>query len=200
MKISKFLALTVLVVSAGTFLTAQAQEHPTKTEHPPKTEHPAKAEHPSKGDDIFAVVSGSGQFKTLVAAIKEAGLVEKFRSEGPFTVFAPTDKAFAKLPAGTLEDLLKPANKAKLAGLLAGYVVPGKIMAADLKTMKTANVNGQDLKIKVTDGGVTVDGAKLIKADMMASNGIIHAIDTVIFPTFSGKMPASDKPKDHPAH
>ena len=191
MKISRFLAMTFLVVSVGMFLNAQAQEHP---------EHPAKTEHPAKANNIFAVASGADNFKTLVSAIKAAGLVDKLQGEGPFTVFAPTDAAFAKLPAGTLEDLLKPANKAKLAGLIACHVVPGQIMEANLKTMKATNVNGQDLSILVSPDGCTVDGAKVVKADIVAANGVIYAIDTVIFPTSPVKSPASEKPKDHPAH
>jgi len=200
MKINKLLVLVVLLVTTISFQMVQAQEHPTKSEHPAKAEHPATSEHPSNSDDIVSVAASAGNFKTLVAAVEAAGLVEKLQGKGPFTVFAPTDEAFAKLPAGTLEDLLKPANKAKLAGILACHVVPGKIMAADVKTMKATNVSGQDLNIRVHDGSVMVDDAKVVKADVVASNGVIHAIDTVIIPTSSGAKSTSDKPKDHPAH
>jgi len=132
--------------------------------------------------DIVAVASGAGSFKTLVAAVKAAGLVETLQGKGPFTVFAPTDKAFAKLPAGTLEDLLKPENKEKLVAILTYHVVPGKVMAADVKTMKAKTVNGKELSIKVEDGNVTVDNAKVIKTDVAAKNGVIHVIDTVVLP------------------
>ncbi len=193
MKMSRIISLALLIISATAFLGAQA-------EHPTKKEHPAKTEHPAKGHSIIDVATDAGHFDTLVAAIKAAGLVEKLQGEGPFTVFAPTDEAFAKLPEGTLENLLKPANKAQLAGLLACHVVPGKIMSGDLETMKATNVNGQDLHIKVADSGVTVDGAKVIKADIAASNGVIHVIDTVIVPAPPKKDPAAEKPKDHPGH
>ena len=194
MKTRRMPVLAALFLLAITFQPAQAQEHPSKTEHP------AKSEHPATGHDIVAVAASAGDFNTLVAAIKAAGLTETLQGKGPFTVFAPTDAAFAKLPQGTVEDLLKPANKAKLAGILACHVVPGKIMAADVKTMKATTVSGKDLDIKVTNGQVTVDGAKVIKTDIAADNGVIHVIDTVIIPSDSGAASMSDKPKDHPAH
>jgi uncharacterized surface protein with fasciclin (FAS1) repeats len=142
----------------------------------------AHAEPKAKGQDIVAVASGNGSFNTLVAAVKAAGLVETLQGPGPFTVFAPTDEAFGKLPKGTVEDLLKPENKAKLVAILTYHVVPGKVMAADVKTMKAKTVNGQSLDVKVTDGAVTVDNAKVVKTDVAASNGVIHVIDTVVLP------------------
>ena len=135
-----------------------------------------------KEKDIVAVASGNGSFNTLVAAVKAAGLVETLQGTGPFTVFAPTDEAFAKLPKGTVEDLLKPENKEKLVAVLTYHVVPGKVMAADVKTMKAKTVNGKSLDVKVTDGAVTVDNAKVVKTDVPASNGVIHVIDTVVLP------------------
>ena len=132
--------------------------------------------------DIVAVASSAGSFKTLVAAVKAAGLVETLQGKGPFTVFAPTDEAFAKLPPGTVEDLLKPENKDKLVAILTYHVVPGKVMAADVKTMMVKTVNGKELSIKVDDGKVTVNDAKVIKTDVAASNGVIHVIDTVLLP------------------
>lgn len=141
-----------------------------------------RADSTSKSQDIVAVASGAGSFNTLVAAVKAAGLVETLQGKGPFTVFAPTDEAFAKLPKGTVEDLLKPENKAKLTGILTYHVVAGKVMAADVKTMKVKTVNGQSLDVKVTDGTVTVDNAKVVKTDVAASNGVIHVIDTVVLP------------------
>src|SRR5512135_3165971 len=134
------------------------------------------------GKDLVAVAGGADNFKTLVAALQAAGLVETLQGKGPFTVFAPTDEAFAKLPAGTVEDLLKPENKEKLVAILTYHVVPGKVMAADVKTMKAKTVNGKELSITVEDGKVTVDNAKVIKTDVTAENGVIHIIDSVILP------------------
>jgi len=132
--------------------------------------------------DLVAVASSAGSFNTLVAAVKAAGLVETLQGTGPFTVFAPTDEAFAKLPKGTVEDLLKPENKEKLVAILTYHVIAGKVMAADVKTMKAKTVNGQSLDVNVADGVVTVDKAKVIKTDVAASNGVIHVIDTVVLP------------------
>jgi len=132
--------------------------------------------------DIVAVAVGAENFTTLVAALKAAGLVETLQGDGPFTVFAPTDEAFAKLPKGTVESLLKPENKEKLVAILTYHVVSGKVMAADVKTMKAKTVNGQSLDVKVTEGAVTVDNAKVVKTDVAASNGVIHVIDTVVLP------------------
>ncbi len=140
------------------------------------------AESDAKQKDIVAVASSAGSFNTLVAAVKAAGLVETLQGGGPFTVFAPTDEAFAKLPKGTVEDLLKPENKAKLVAILTYHVVAGKVMAADVTTMKAKTVNGKELDIKVTDGHVTVDSAKVVQTDLAASNGVIHVIDSVMLP------------------
>jgi uncharacterized surface protein with fasciclin (FAS1) repeats len=133
-------------------------------------------------NDIVAVASGAGIFNTLVAAVKAAGLVETLQSPGPFTVFAPTDEAFSKLPKGTVENLLKPENKDKLVAILTYHVLAGKVMAADVKTMKAKTVNGNELDLKVAGGVVTVNNAKVIKTDVAASNGVIHVIDTVVLP------------------
>jgi uncharacterized surface protein with fasciclin (FAS1) repeats len=132
--------------------------------------------------DIVAVASSVGSFNTLVAALKAAGLVETLQGPGPFTVFAPTDEAFAKLPAGTVESLLKPENKEKLIAILTYHVVPGKVMAADVRTMSARTVNGQDLAISVEAGGVMVNNAHVVATDVVASNGVIHVIDTVVLP------------------
>ena len=140
------------------------------------------AESDAKQKDIVAVASSAGSFNTLVAAVKAAGLVETLQGAGPFTVFAPTDEAFAKLPKGTVEDLLKPENKAKLVAILTYHVVAGKVMAADVKTMKVKTVNGKELDVQVIDGHVTVDSAKVVKTDVTASNGVIHVIDSVMSP------------------
>jgi transforming growth factor-beta-induced protein len=125
----------------------------------------------------------SDDFKTLVAAIKAADLVETLSGEGPFTVFAPTDKAFAKLPKGTLETLLKPENKKKLAGILTYHVVAGKVMAADVVKLKNAKtVQGKNVRIRVKDGKVMLNKANVVKTDIVCKNGVIHVIDTVILP------------------
>jgi len=133
-------------------------------------------------NNIMAVASSAGIFNTLVAAVNAADLVETLQGSGPFTVFAPNDEAFAKLPASTVEDLLKPENKAKLVGILTYHVVPGKIMAAEVKTMMTATVNGQELDIKAANGDVRVNHSNVIKTDVAASNGVIHVIDCVLLP------------------
>ena len=141
----------------------------------------SQATAPAK--DIVAVATEAGTFKTLVAAVKAAGLVETLQGEGPFTVFAPTDAAFAKLPAGTVEALL--ADKEKLAAILTYHVVPGKLMAADVIEMgggTPTTVNGQPLTVKVAGGKVYVNNATVTRADVAASNGVIHVIDTVVMP------------------
>ena len=135
----------------------------------------------SAGDIVDTAVAGN--FTTLVAAVKAAGLVETLKGSGPFTVFAPTDAAFAKLPAGTLESLLKPENKGKLQSILTYHVVPGKVLAKDVVKLDSAKtVQGQTVTIKAGKGGVMVDNAKVTKTDIVTSNGVIHVIDTVILP------------------
>jgi len=125
----------------------------------------------------------AGKFNTLVAAVKAANLVNTLKGPGPFTVFAPTDEAFAKLPAGALEDLLKPENQAKLQSVLTYHVVAGKVMAKDVAKLSTAKTaQGGSLKIKTMNGGVMVNDARVVKADIAASNGVIHVIDTVMLP------------------
>lgn len=131
--------------------------------------------------NIVETAIGAGQFNTLVAAVKAAGLVETLSSPGPFTVFAPTDDAFAKLPEGTIESLLQ--NKDKLTSILTYHVVSGKVMASDVVNLNSAKtVNGKKITIMVKDGTVMVNNAKVIKADIECSNGVIHVIDTVILP------------------
>ncbi len=135
----------------------------------------------SKADIVDTAVK-AGSFKTLAAALKAAGLVDTLKGKGPFTVFAPTDEAFAKLPAGTVESLLKPENKAKLSAILTYHVVPGSVMAADVVKLKSAKtVQGQSVVIDATDG-VKVNNAKVVKADIQCGNGVIHVIDTVLVP------------------
>ena len=134
--------------------------------------------------DIVDTAVGAGQFQTLVAAVQAAGLVETLKGEGPFTVFAPTDEAFAALPAGTVENLLKPENKDQLVAVLTYHVIPGKVMSADIagKAMAVETVQGTTADIDATANGVTIDNAKVIAADVEASNGVIHVIDAVILP------------------
>ena len=133
--------------------------------------------------DVVDTAIAAGNFKTLVAAVQAAGLVDTLKGAGPFTVFAPTDEAFAKLPAGTVDDLLKPENKDKLVAILTYHVVPGKVMAADVagKDQKVKTVQGGEIDVNGKDG-VTVNGAKVIKADIVTDNGVIHVIDAVILP------------------
>lgn len=136
-----------------------------------------------KQKTIVDTAVSAGSFNTLVAAVKAADLVDTLNGAGPFTVFAPTDEAFAKLPAGTLDELLKPENKAKLQGILTYHVVSGKVMAKDVVGLDAAKtVNGQSLNVTKKDGAVMVDNAKVVKTDIVCSNGIIHVIDTVVLP------------------
>jgi uncharacterized surface protein with fasciclin (FAS1) repeats len=130
--------------------------------------------------DIVDTAASAGQFNTLVKAVQAAGLVETLKGQGPFTVFAPTDAAFAKLPAGTVEALLN--DKEKLAQILTYHVVPGKVTAAQVKPGPVQTVQGQSLEVRAEGGAVMVDNAKVIQADVMASNGVIHVIDTVVLP------------------
>jgi uncharacterized surface protein with fasciclin (FAS1) repeats len=132
--------------------------------------------------DIVDTAVKAGGFNTLVAAVKAAGLVDTLKGEGPFTVFAPTDEAFAALPAGTLDSLLLPENKDKLISILTFHVVPGKVMAADVTSMEAPTVNGATATIEVSDSGVTIEGANVVKTDIKTSNGVIHVIDKVMIP------------------
>jgi uncharacterized surface protein with fasciclin (FAS1) repeats len=150
----------------------------------PAAAAPAAAAPDAVGN-IVAVAAGNADFSTLVAAVKAAGLVEALSGPGPLTVFAPTNAAFAKLPAGTVESLLKPENKAKLVSILTYHVLAGKVAAADAikldgKSAKT--LNGQDIAISVKGGKVLINDATVIAADVAASNGVIHAVDTVLLP------------------
>jgi uncharacterized surface protein with fasciclin (FAS1) repeats len=132
---------------------------------------------------IVTVAAAAGDFNTLVAAVKAAGLVETLQGDGPFTVFAPTDEAFAKLPAGTVDSLLLPENKAKLVSILTYHVVAGELLAADVVELSSADtVEGQPVSISVNDAGVQINDAHVIATDIMASNGVIHVIDSVLIP------------------
>ncbi len=142
----------------------------------------ATTAYAESGMDIVDTAKEAGDFSTLLAAAEAAGLVETLKGEGPFTVFAPTDAAFAELPEGTVEDLLKPENKDQLTSILTYHVVPGKVMSTDLSDgMAAATVEGSEVTIG-TEGGVTVNDASVVTADIEASNGVIHVIDGVIMP------------------
>jgi uncharacterized surface protein with fasciclin (FAS1) repeats len=133
--------------------------------------------------DIVDTAVAAGSFKTLAAALTTAELVETLKGKGPFTVFAPTDKAFGKLPKGTVENLLKPENRSKLTAILTYHVVPGNVMAADVVKLKKAKtVQGSEVKIRVDDGKVYIDKSQVTKADIKAKNGVIHVIDSVLLP------------------
>ena len=138
----------------------------------------------AQADDIVDIAAGNGSFNTLVAAVQAADLVDVLKSDGPFTVFAPTDEAFAALPAGTVESLLLPENKEQLISILTYHVVPGTVMAADVMNKQTSatTVEGSMVRINALQGGVKVQGANVVAADIVADNGVIHVIDQVILP------------------
>ncbi len=200
MKLSGFAAVatSVLALSAGSAFAQCASQSASKDGSCAKT-CPAQAtagsaamtltawappEAATHSGDIVDVAVAAGKFNTLAAALKAAGLVETLKGAGPFTVFAPTDEAFAKLPKGTVESLLKPENKSKLAAILTYHVVSGAVMASDVtKLTNAATVNGQRVDITAKSGKVTIDGATVTTADVKASNGVIHIIDTVLMPS-----------------
>lgn len=164
MRLSRLIGGVILAMSAGSFVSvASAADSPQQ--------------------DIVATAQSAGQFKTLVAALGAAGLVETLKGTGPFTVFAPTDAAFAKLPAGAVESLLKPENKKKLTDILTYHVVAGNVKAADVVKMTNAKtLNGANVKITVNGSKVMIDSASVIKTDIAATNGTIHVIDSVLMP------------------
>ena len=165
-------ALVLATAAIGLSSAAQAGHHSGATAHESK--------------DIVDTAAAAGSFGTLLAAAQAAGLVDALKGEGPLTVFAPTDEAFAKLPEGTVENLLKPENKDALAGILLHHVVAGKIMSGDIgSSASPATLQGATLDIKANYGKVTVNGANVVAADIGASNGVIHVIDTVILPPSS---------------
>ena len=164
----KFRTLTLAALVAGAALVAF---------------NPVMAGSYGKKQDIVDTAVAAGDFNTLAAALQAAGLVDTLKGDGPFTVFAPTDEAFAKLPAVTVENLLKPENKDQLIAVLTYHVVPGKVTAEQVVNLSTATtVQGTDIDIKVMDGTVHIDNATVAKADIMTSNGVIHVIDEVILP------------------
>lgn len=137
----------------------------------------------AQSKDIVGLAVGNDNLSTLVAAVKAGGLVETLQGDGPFTVFAPTDEAFAALPAGTLEMLLKPENKDKLVAILTYHVVSGKVMSTDLSNgQKAKTVQGENVDVAIANGSVQISGAKVLAADVKANNGVVHVIDKVILP------------------
>lgn len=164
----KFRTLSLIALVAGAALVAFNPAH--------------AADHGDKKDIVDTAVA-AGDFNTLATALEAADLVGTLKGDGPFTVFAPTDAAFAKLPAGTVENLLKPENKDQLVAVLTYHVVSGKVTSDQVVNLSSATtVNGQDVDIEVMDGAVHVDNATVVTADVMASNGVIHVIDEVILP------------------
>ncbi len=173
------LVLSALVI--GTALVGCAAEGSNTEAKSPQTTSTDVSSAPKATKDIVDTAIAAGKFNTLVAAVKAAGLVDTLKSPGPFTVFAPTDDAFAKLPAGTVDALLK--DKAKLTAILTYHVVSGNVPASQAMTMSSAKtVEGKDLAIKTSGGTVMINDAKVIMADVQATNGVIHAIDTVLVP------------------
>jgi len=173
--------LAVIVIGFIYMNSNTSQEMAKKNTVEPSKMMEKVEEKPMNSKTIVEIASEAGNFTTLVAAVKAAGLVETLSGPGPFTVFAPTDEAFAKLPAGTVESLLK--DKEKLTSILTYHVVAGKVMASDVVKLKEAKtVQGQNVAIKVEGDTVMVDSAKVVKTDIEASNGIIHVIDSVILP------------------
>ena len=179
-RLSSVFAVAAALVSGTVF----AQEGPGSAATPPKAVtamNPIMDEY--KKLDIVETAMKSGSFKTLSTAIKAAGLADTLKGSGPFTVFAPTDEAFDKLPQGTLESLLRPENKEKLKAILTYHVVPGDMLAADVSPMKTvSSVNGEPLTIKAEGENIMVNDAKVTKSNIDCTNGVIHAIDKVLMP------------------
>ena len=185
MKSFRFISALVVLAMLLAACAPAATPQPTQPPQPPQPSatpmpEPTATEAPKT---IVDVAVADGRFKTLVAAVEAAGLVDTLKGEGPFTVFAPTDEAFAKLPAGTLDSLLKPENKDKLVSILTYHVVSGRVMAADVVKLTLADtVNGAPVKIKVDGDKVFINDAQVIITDVLASNGVIHVIDKVILP------------------
>ena len=175
--------LAAVVFSTMTLVACNAGEtkEAEKTPEVVTEEKMAPAEAPAK--DIVDIAIGSADHTTLVAAVTAAGLVETLKGAGPFTVFAPTNAAFSALPAGTVEDLLKPESKAALTNILTYHVVAGAVKAADLKDgQKVKTLQGEELTVTIKDGKVMINGANVTAADLTGSNGVVHVIDAVLMP------------------
>lgn len=189
MNATSMVAALSLVLSAGSAMAQSSCTAGSKSATGTCTEKVTAREHvdESAEGDIIETAVAAGNFKTLAAALKAADLVDALKGKGPFTVFAPTDEAFAKLPKGTVETLLKPENKAKLQSILKYHVLSGSVFAKDVKTMSAETLDGQRIDLKVETKGkdttVMVDKAKVTATDIKATNGVIHVIDTVILPS-----------------
>jgi uncharacterized surface protein with fasciclin (FAS1) repeats len=184
MRIARTPALVALAAVAALTLSAcgsSSEEAATTSSAAASAPAASATAEPAAVGTIVDVAAGNPDFSTLVAAVQAAGLVETLNGEGPFTVFAPTNEAFAALPAGVLDALLLPENKDALVKILTYHVVPGTVMAADVTAGDAATVEGQNITI-ATDGGVTVNGAAVVQTDVVASNGVIHVIDAVLLP------------------
>ena len=178
--------LSLILIAAFALAACAPAPTPAPTKVPPTAVPPTATPMPK---DIVDTAVADGRFTTLVAAVEAAGLVDTLKGAGPFTVFAPTDDAFAKLPAGTLDDLLKPENKQKLTDILLYHVVEGKVMAADVSSLTSAmTVFGKDVTVKVDMGNVYINDAQVIITDIETSNGVIHVIDTVLLPPADDAM------------
>ncbi len=174
--------LAAIAITSATFVACNNGET-KETEAPVKDSVKEEVMAPAAPKDIVDVAIGSPDHTTLVAAVTAAGLVETLKGTGPFTVFAPTNAAFSVLPAGTVEGLLKPENKEKLAGILTYHVVAGAVKAADLKDgQKVKTVQGEELMVSIKDGKVMINGANVTAADLTGSNGVVHVIDAVLMP------------------
>ncbi|MGJ8678072.1 MAG: fasciclin domain-containing protein [Akkermansiaceae bacterium] len=174
---------TLLKYTNTTLVVLGISSMPLFAEHHGDKKMGAKKEQVTAADKtVVEIAAADENFSTLVAAVKAAGLAEALSGDGSFTVFAPTNEAFEKLPAGTVEELLKPENKDKLASILKYHVVSGKVMAADVKPMKVMTLQETEFEVTVKEGAVMVDGAKVIKTDIVGKNGVIHVIDSVIMP------------------
>ncbi len=185
-RFTMFFAVVMVAALALAACGPQSTPTPAPTKVPPTAVPPTEA---PMAKDIVDTAVADGRFTTLVAAVQAAGLVDTLKGEGPFTVFAPTDDAFAKLPAGTLDELLKPENKQKLTDILLYHVVAGKVMAADVTALTSApTVLGKDVAIKVDMGNVYINDSKVIITDIETSNGVIHVIDSVLLPPAEDAM------------
>jgi len=172
------IAAVAALALAGCGDSSSTESSPTAS---PTAASPTSSAVQAEEGDVVGVIAGNADTTTLATAVEAAGLVETLQGEGPFTVFAPTNEAFAALPEGVLDQLIQPANKDALTKILTYHVVPGKVMAADVTDGAVATVEGQDITLSTADG-VTVNGAKVTSADLDASNGVVHVIDTVLLP------------------
>lgn len=181
------LSLAAAFATAGVLMACDASTTTSATDETTEDttyEEAPMEEAPMEADDtVVDIAVGSSDHTTLVAALSAADLVETLKGDGPFTIFAPTNAAFEKLPAGTVDNLVKPENKEKLSGILTYHVVSGNVKAADLSDGQVVQtINGQDLTVSIKDGTVMINGAKVTAADLNGSNGVVHVVDSVLMP------------------